>query len=79
MLMHNLIRVTEKYNDTAKVLKEVDPLMDKKKKNLNSLMTMAETLFPLLMYLRIMVPLWKTPFGMARICGMAMVDLHLKN
>lgn len=41
--MHNLIRVTEKYNDTAKVLKEVDPSMDKKKKNLNSLMTMAET------------------------------------
>ena len=41
--MHNLIRVTEKYNDTAKVLKEVDTSLDKKKKNLNTMMTIAET------------------------------------
>ena len=43
MLMHNLIRVTEKYNETARFLKEVDPALDKKKKNLNSLITVAET------------------------------------
>ena len=41
--MHNLIRVTEKYSETAKFLKEVDTSMDKKKKGLNSMMTVAET------------------------------------
>jgi hypothetical protein len=43
MLMHTLIRVTEKYNETARVLKEADPQLDKKKKNLNSMMTISET------------------------------------
>ena len=41
--MHNLIRVTEKYHQTQKLLKEVDTSLDKKKKNLNGMMTMAET------------------------------------
>ena len=41
--MHNLIRVTEKYHQTEKLLKEVDTSLDKKKKNLNGMMTMAET------------------------------------
>ena len=41
--MHNLIRVTEKYNETAKFIKEVDPTLDKKKKSLNAQMTIAET------------------------------------
>ncbi len=41
MLMHNLIRVTEKYNETAKFLKEIDPALDKKKKSLMSLVTIA--------------------------------------
>lgn len=40
--MHNLIRVTEKYNETAKFLKEIDPSLDKKKKSLMSLVTIAE-------------------------------------
>lgn len=40
--MHNLIRVTEKYNDTAKFLKEVDPALDKKKKALMSQVATAE-------------------------------------
>lgn len=43
MVMHNLIRVTEKYNETAKLIREVDPNLDKKKKSLNSQMTIAET------------------------------------
>jgi hypothetical protein len=34
--MHNLIRVTEKYSETARFLKEVDPSLDKKKKTLMS-------------------------------------------
>ena len=41
MLLHTLIRVTEKYNETAKFLKEVDPSLDKKKKNLVSLVSVA--------------------------------------
>ena len=41
--MHNLIRVTEKYHQTEKLLKEVDTSLDKKKENLNGMMTMAET------------------------------------
>ena len=41
-LMHNLIRVTEKYNDTARVLKEVDPSLDAKKKVLNKEVTNTE-------------------------------------
>lgn len=42
MLMHNLIRVTEKYHDTSKVLKEIDPNLDKKKKILMSGVANAE-------------------------------------
>lgn len=42
MLMHNLIRVTEKYSETARFLKEVDPSLDKKKKALMSQVATAE-------------------------------------
>jgi hypothetical protein len=42
MLMHNLIRVTEKYSETARFLKEVDPTLDKKKKALMSQVATAE-------------------------------------
>ena len=41
--MHTLIRVTEKYSETAKILKEIDTNLDKKKKTLNSMMTISET------------------------------------
>ena len=41
--MHTLIRVTEKYQETSKFLKEIDPVLDKKKKSLMSLVANAES------------------------------------
>ena len=38
-LMHNLIRVTEKYAETAKLVKDQDPGLEKKRKQLLSAVT----------------------------------------
>lgn len=42
-LMHTLIIVTEKYEQTTKALREVDPTLDKKKKELMGAVATAET------------------------------------